>query len=57
MAHYKHLVLDQLVFIERKLADGKRPIDVARDLGVAYSTVYRVRKKLALGFDARAIYD
>lgn len=57
MAHYKHLVLDQLVFIERKLADGKRPIDVARDLGVAYSTVYRVRKKLALGFDARAIYE
>lgn len=46
-----------MVFIERKLADGKRPIDVARDLGVAYSTVYRVRKKLALGFDARAIYE
>ncbi|MEO0829887.1 MAG: recombinase family protein [Pseudomonadota bacterium] len=33
--------------IKRRLSEGERPIDVARDMGVARSTVYKAKAQLA----------
>lgn len=33
--------------IKRRLSDGERPVDIARDMGVARSTVYKAKAQLA----------
>ncbi len=39
--------------IKRRLSDGERPIDIARDMGVARSTVYKAMAQIGGSSDIK----